>query len=69
MNMIVKINRIIVRDAGLKVKQSKIETLRKQVAALFDSAPNNILFIYDETTDKKVDSNSKQLNINDKKVF
>ena len=67
--MIVKINRIIVRDAGLKVKQSKVETLRKQVAALFDSVPSNILFIYDETTDKKVDGNSKQLNINDKKVF
>ena len=67
--MIVKINRIIVRDAGLKVKQSKIEALRKQVAALFDSAPSNILFIYDETTDKKVDNNSKQLNINSKKVF
>ena len=67
--MIVKINRIIVRDAGLKVKQSKVETLRKQVAALFDSAPSNILFIYDETPDKKVDSSSKQLNINNKKVF
>lgn len=67
--MIVKINRIIVRDAGLKVKRSKIEALRKQVAALFDSAPSNILFIYDETTNKKVDGSSKQLNINDKKVF
>lgn len=67
--MIIQINKILIRNAGMRLDRKNLETLRKQVASLFDSSTDNISFTYDETDAKKLSKQDKQFNINSKKEF
>lgn len=67
--MVIKVNRIIIRNAGLKVREEDLVVLRKQVAALFKGKIEDILFNYEETGDTKVRKSDKNFNINSKSIF
>ena len=67
--MIIKVDRIIIRNANLKVEDKDLEKLRKQIAALFQSDTCNILFTYEDTDEKKIKKRDKQLNLNEKGIF
>lgn len=67
--MIIQLNKIIIRNAGVKLYKKDLEALREQIAALFDSSIDCISFTYDETDNTKIGKQSKQFNINNKKIF
>lgn len=46
---VVRIDRIVIRDAGMTVKESNLEVVRKQVAALFGAPSDTVMFVYTET--------------------
>lgn len=64
---VIKINRIIVRNAGLIIKYKNLEKIRAQVAAVFGTSVDNILFNYEEMPETT--KTNKTVNINSKNVF
>ena len=64
--MVIKIDKVIVRNANLLAREKDLEILRAQVATVFNTRVDNILFTYEETDIK---TKLSKVNLNSKKRF